>query len=81
MDIVATYKRGKDLPDTERLLSVSKNRLTGRLAVDKQEIHLFYDPVSKRVSDSESDFDKQYNWIRSADEFLSMNDDEPTPFE
>lgn len=81
VDIVATYKRGKDLPDTERLLSVSKNRLTGRLAVDKQEIHLFYDPVSKRVSDSESDFDKQYNWIRSADEFVAMNDDEPTPFE
>lgn len=80
VDIVVTYKRGKDLPDTERLLSVSKNRLTGRLAVDKQEIHLFYDPVSKRISDTEEDFNKQYNWISSPDGFISV-DDEPTPFE
>lgn len=50
-DIVLTYKRGKDLPDDERMLSVSKNRLTGKLAVKDDEIHLFYDPASKRISD------------------------------
>lgn len=80
VDIVATYKRGRELPDTERLLSVSKNRLTGKLAVGEQEIHLFYDPVSKRISDNKDDFDKRYGWIRSEDGFVSA-DDEPTPFE
>lgn len=80
VDIVATYKRGRELPDTERLLSVSKNRLTGKLAVGEQEIHLFYDPVSKRISDNKDDFDKRYGWIRSEDGFVPA-DDEPTPFE
>lgn len=80
VDIVATYKRGRELPDTERLLSVSKNRLTGKLAVGEQEIHLFYDPVSKRISDNKDDFDKRYGWIRSEDGFVQA-DDEPTPFE
>lgn len=80
VDIVATYKRGRELPDTERLLSVSKNRLTGKLAVGEQEIHLFYDPISKRISDNKDDFDKQYGWLRSSDGFTQM-DDEPTPFE
>lgn len=80
VDIVVTYKRGRELPDTERLLSVSKNRLTGKLAVGEQEIHLFYDPISKRISDNKDDFDKQYGWISSTDGFMSV-DDEPTPFE
>lgn len=80
VDIVATYKRGRELPDTERLLSVSKNRLTGKLAVGEQEIHLLYDSISKRISDNKDDFDKQYGWISSTDGFISV-DDEPTPFE
>lgn len=79
VDIVATYKRGRELPETERLLSVSKNRLTGRLAVGEQEIHLFYDPVSKRISDNKDNFDKRYGWIND-DGFVAA-DDEPTPFE
>ncbi|MGI6068879.1 MAG: AAA family ATPase [Blautia sp.] len=50
VDIVLTYKREADLAENERLLSVSKNRLTGKLAVGEQALHLYYDPVSKRVN-------------------------------
>lgn len=32
-----TYKRDKKMPDTERLLTISKNRLTGKLAVEKNQ--------------------------------------------
>lgn len=38
VDVVMTYKRDKDLPENERLLTVSKNRLTGKLAVDGKAI-------------------------------------------
>lgn len=36
VDVVMTYKRDKSLPDTERILTVSKNRLTGRLALGEK---------------------------------------------
>lgn len=78
-DIVLTYKRGKDIPNTERMLSVSKNRLTGKLAVKGEEIHLYYDPVSKRISDDPAEFNKTYGWEKQGDGFLEI--EEPTPFD
>lgn len=79
VDIVMTYKRNRDLPDEERMLSVSKNRLTGKLAVKDNEIHLYYDPASKRISDDSADFNKVFGWERREDGFLT--DEEPTPFD
>ena len=79
-DIVLTYKRGTELPEDERMFSVSKNRLTGRLAVGEKEIQLFYDPVSKRISDDRESFAKAYGWEQDADGFIQTGD-EPTPFE
>lgn len=76
VDIVMTYKRGKDLPEDERLLSVSKNRLTGRIAVGEKEIHLFYDPVSKRISDDRADFEKSYEWERGKEGFQDLTEQE-----
>lgn len=83
VDIVMTYKRGKDMPDTERLLSVSKNRLTGRLAVGDKELHLYYDPVSKRISDRQQDFDRKYAWEYEYNGFhlLSESEQLEIPFE
>lgn len=78
-DIVLTYKRGKDLPDTERKLSVSKNRLTGKLSVKDNEIHLYYDPASKRISDDIANFSKAYGWEQQGDGFLEA--EEITPFD
>lgn len=83
VDIVMTYKRGKDMPDTERFLSVSKNRLTGRLAVGDKELHLYYDPVSKRISDRQEDFDRKYAWEYEYNGFhlLSESEQLEIPFE
>ena len=62
VDIVMSYKRVKELSEDVRRLSVSKNRLTGRLATGEREITLFYDKASKRISDIESAFTKSYEW-------------------
>ena len=51
VDVVMTYKRDKTLPDDERLLTISKNRLTGKLAIGAKAIKLYFDEASKRISD------------------------------
>lgn len=77
VDVVMTYKRGKDIPEDERELLISKNRLTGRLT--KAGIRLYYDKVSKRIADNQEDFEKAYGWEKSADGFIEYN--EKSPFE
>ena len=62
VDIVMTYKRFDGMGEDVRKLSISKNRLTGRLATGEKEIMLFYDPASKRISDVNSAFTKSYAW-------------------
>lgn len=74
VDIVMTYKRPKDVPPNEGRLSISKNRFTGRLAVGKGEIQLFYDTASKRISDNMSDLERQYGWEK--DRFVTVSDAE-----
>lgn len=72
VDIVMTYKRGKDLPDDERMLTISKNRLTGKLAVGDRAIPLFYDSASKRVCDNKADFTSPFGWEKEQDGFMSV---------
>lgn len=62
VDIVMTYKRVDGMGEDVRKLSISKNRLTGRLATGDKEITLFYDAASKRISDIDSAFTKHYAW-------------------
>lgn len=62
VDIVMTYKRVNEMGEDVRKLSISKNRLTGRLATGEKEIMLFYDPASKRISDINSEFTRHYTW-------------------
>lgn len=62
VDIVMTYKRVDGMGEDVRKLSISKNRLTGRLATGDKEITLFYDAASKRISDVDSAFTKRYAW-------------------
>ena len=73
VDLVMTYKRDKKLPDTERLLAISKNRLTGKLAVGEKAIPLYYDEASKRISDNREDFRKPYGWEADQDGFISVS--------
>lgn len=73
VDVVMTYKRDKNLPDTERILTVSKNRLTGRLALGEKAIKLYFDEASKRISDNRDDFRKPYEWEADQDGFISVS--------
>ena len=68
-----TYKRGKDLPEDQRLLTVSKNRLTGKLATGEKAISLYYDDTSKRISDTSKFFTVPYAWEEDTDGFISID--------
>ena len=63
-DVVLRY----DTPPQEnpmeysRMLQVTKNRLTGR--VDFKGIGLYFEDSSKRISESQFDFDWEYGWTR-----------------
>lgn len=78
VDIVMTYKRNGSIDfsavnmQNERFLTVSKNRLTGKLAVKDDAIPLHYDPVSKRISDNRDNFTQPYGWETSKDGFFSV---------
>ena len=73
VDVVMTYKRDKSLPDNERLLIISKNRLTGRLALGEKAIKLYYDEASKRISDNCEEFRKPYGWETDQNGFIPVD--------
>lgn len=73
VDAVMTYKRDKDLPEDQRLLTVSKNRLTGKLATGKKALTLYYDEASKRISDAAASFTVPYGWEEDTDGFISID--------
>lgn len=85
VDTILCYKRDRALKDNERLLAVSKNRLTGKLAVGENALTLFYDEASKRISDKTEDFTKPFGWEVDKDGFVpvTMNQAEQMeiPFE
>lgn len=72
VDIVMTYKRDLENETCNRVLSISKNRLTGRLAVGNRAIPLFYDEASKRISDDCSAFYMPYGWEEQEDGFMEV---------
>lgn len=78
VDVVMTYKDDKELAEDERYLSVSKNRLTGKLTQGKG-IELYYEDVSKRISDTR-DFSMDYGWNKTEDGFVDISEDSNIPF-
>ena len=72
VDVVMTYKRDKDLPEDQRLLTVSKNRLTGKMATGEKALTLYYDEASKRISDTAASFTVPYGWEEDTDGFISI---------
>lgn len=74
VDVVMTYKRDKTLPDDERLLTISKNRLTGKLAIGAKAIKLYFDEASKRISDDQDNFRKPYGWEADSNGFMPVAD-------
>lgn len=79
VDVVMTYAKGKDIPPDQRVLKISKNRLTGMLTT-KDGIAMYYDPISKRIADNESNFRKAYGWETDNDGFVLLDNDDPIPF-
>jgi len=79
VDVVVNYLRDDELPDTERMLTVTKNRLTGKLTKKDEGIRLYYDEVSKRISEGQDEY-KVYGWEGDKDGFMSVTDEE-IPFE
>ncbi|MCI8955606.1 MAG: AAA family ATPase [Eubacterium sp.] len=78
VDVVMTYKSDDDLSDDMRYLSISKNRLTGKLTADKG-IELYYDDKSKRINDT-GNFAEDYGWDKEFDGFIDIPDDDSMPF-
>ena len=76
VDVVMTYKRDKDLPDNITRLSVSKNRLTGKLAAGEKALTLYYDEASKRISDNREDFTRCYGWEADENGFVSVTQEQ-----
>lgn len=74
VDVVMTYKRDKTLPDNERLLTISKNRLTGKLAIGAKAIKLYFDEASKRISDNRDNFRNPYGWEADLNGFMPVAD-------
>ncbi len=60
VDIVMSYKR-EDSEDCDSKLTISKNRLTGKLAMGSNAIPLLYSPKTKRIF-SKSSTVKHYGW-------------------
>lgn len=60
----------------DRLLQVTKNRLTGR--VDYKGTPLWYEESSKRISDTQGKFDWHYGWesMNAPDGFVEVYDDD-----
>lgn len=60
----------------DRLLQVTKNRLTGK--VDYKGMPLWYEDASKRISDTQGKFDWHYGWesMDAPDGFVEVLDDD-----
>lgn len=69
VDVVMSYSRNLDKPEgddsgmCDSKLTISKNRLTGKLTRKGQEIELFYSNKSKRIT-SLSSVGRRYSWER-----------------
>lgn len=81
-DVVMKYSRPKDDELREnglRVLSVYKNRLTGKLCT--KGIKMYYDSASKRISDTNGKFDWKLGWEKLLDDNTEdMNYESELPF-
>ena len=81
VDVVLKYGKPKDeniSPDcSERLLTIYKNRLTGR--TNRDGIKLYFQESSKRISEQSNCFDWKLGWEN--EDFLKISEDSYIPFE
>ena len=71
VDVVMAYSRNakkqEDGPECDSLLSIMKNRLTGKLTRKNEPIELYYSNKSKRITSKDSFVDgpKMYGWTKT----------------
>ena len=79
VDVVLKYskpkKTGDEAPYCDRLLTVHKNRLTGR--TNRDGIRLYYQEGSKRISENPETFDWDLGW----NQLSAIRPDERIPFD
>jgi twinkle protein len=75
VDVVMNYTTKKDLDESERILTITKNRLTGRITKSGNEIKLYFEENSKRIYSDTGDIRKAYGWEDYKDDgFISVED-------
>ena len=66
VDVIMSYQRYKEKngeeDDTKRVIWVTKNRLTGRLAMKDKAIKVKYEPRTRRITDDNDTFNYQCAW-------------------
>lgn len=73
VDVVMSYSRDSEDNDPDkRLFMVTKNRLTGRLTKEKEEIPLYYSSSSKRIVGEDRKFNRDYGWNALSDGFYEV---------
>ncbi|MEE1006630.1 MAG: AAA family ATPase [Acutalibacteraceae bacterium] len=68
VDIVLSYERADEQDNRKSLLSVTKNRLTGKLKTGDNRIELFFSDKTKRISDLKSTY-RRYSWENEPDKY------------
>lgn len=81
VDIVMSYDRvydskGNEVDPNERKMTVTKNRLTGKITSPNREIYLFYSDESKRIVGKDRNFQRDYFNNVTNDGFVELTDDE-----
>lgn len=68
VDVIMSYQRYKqkngDEDDSKRVIWVSKNRLTGRLAMGDKAIKVKYEPRTRRIVDEQGSFNYDCAWVK-----------------
>ena len=86
VDVVMNYTTAKvdaksPIPEpNERILSITKNRLTGKITKSGSEIKLYYDETSKRIVGADQAFDKAYSWENINNQGFITAEDVDLPF-
>ena len=82
VDVIMSYqrlpkKKGEEEDDSKRVIWVTKNRLTGKLATGDKALKVKYEPGTRRITDEDSNFGWRCRW--DADEPVVRAESEPEP--
>ena len=70
-----SYCRINAEDENERQLKITKNRLTGKLTSEKNDIRLFYSETSKRIVGRDMNFGKVYSFRKDDKGFVQIPKD------